>query len=190
MAHHFIMGPQLPTATVRLAQKFYDAQEAPMHATNCRVFVALVLVMFQIIALARDNTRLLPDSAAKMIAVQWKQDGRAVDIKASNPIGAWVVTAILIEIRFAPTKTPYAGEIKLDKAGRAVLVPPKPGAKVEEYWSEQEPERPVLKVEIQPGRDAPSVHELKFTSTIAGIIIVEARGREQTTFERLKSKVL
>jgi len=161
-----------------------------MHSTILRAFTALSLVAFQLSAVAQDGVRLLPDSITKTIGVQWKQDGRAVDMKLSNPVGIWVVTSLLLEIRFEPTKMQFAGELKPDKAGRMILVPPKPGAKVEEYWSEQDPEKPILKVEIQPGKATPSVHELKFNSTVAAIVILEARGREQTTFERLKSKVL
>lgn len=161
-----------------------------MHSTFLRTLIILSLVTFQLSAVAQDVVRLLPESITKTIGIQWKQDGRAIDLKLSNPVGVWVVTSVLLEIRFEPTKTPFAGQLKPDKAGRMVLVPPKPGAKVEEYWLEQDPEKPILKVEIQPGKSVPSVHELKFSSTVAAIVVLDARGREQTTFERLKSKVL
>ena len=58
-----------------------------------------------------------------------------------------------------------------------------------ESWSQRDPESPTIKVEIQPGRDAPAVHELMFNSQVASIIVKEARGREQSTFERLTSKI-
>ena len=160
-----------------------------MHSPILRALTALILAALQMAAVAQEGVRLLPETIAKTIGVQWKQDGRAVDLKFSNPAGTWVITSVSLEIRFQPTKTPFAGDLKPDKTGRMALVPPKPGSKVEEYWSEQEPEKPILKVEIQPGKDAPSVHELKFNSALAGITILEARGREQSTYERLRSKV-
>jgi hypothetical protein len=145
-----------------------------MHTTILRALAAVMLAAVQLNAVAQEGVRLLPETFAKTIGVQWKQDGRAIDLKFSNPAGTWVITSVSLEVRFQPTKTPYAGELKPDKTGRMVLVPPKPGVKVEEYWAEQDPEKPILKVEIQPGKDAPSVHELKFNSAVAGITILEA----------------
>lgn len=160
-----------------------------MHFTILRALAALILAASQLTAVAEEGVRLLPETIAKTIGVKWKQDGRAIDLNLSNPAGTWVVTSVSLEIRFQPTKTPFDGYFKRDKTGRMILVPPKPGAKVEEYWVEQDPEYPILKVEIQPGKDAPSVHELKFNSAVARITILEARGREQSKYERLRSKV-
>jgi hypothetical protein len=160
-----------------------------MRATTLRSFITFTVVTFHLVALPQESTRLLPESIAKTIGVQWKQDGRAIDLKLSNPVGAWVVTSALLEIRFVPTKLPFAGEFKTDKTGRMKLVPPMPGSKVEEYWHEQDAEKPIVNVKIQPGKEAHSVVELKFNSAVTTISILEARGREQTTIERLKSKV-
>lgn len=168
-------------------------QELQMHFTILRSFSVIVLVTFQLMAFAQDKTRLLPETIAKTIGVEWKQDGRAVDLKFSNPVGKWVVTSLLLNIRFLPIKSRIDGEFKKDKNGHIVVVPLKPGSLAEEYWFEginNLPQMSTAKVEIQPGKDAPSVLELESNSAVAEITILEARGREQTTFERLKSKML
>ncbi len=160
-----------------------------MHTKLLRIITVLTLFEFQLAAFAQDGTRLLPDSFARTIGVQWKQDGRAVDLALSNPEGTWVVTNLLLEIRFAPSKTPFAGYLRADKTGRMVWVAPKPGEKIKESWFEPAPEKPFIKVEIQPGKASTSVHELKFNSEVVSITVLEGRGREQSALERLKSKV-
>ncbi|MBE0550151.1 MAG: hypothetical protein IH627_21330 [Rubrivivax sp.] len=138
---------------------------------------------------AQDATRLLPQSHANSVAIQWKQDGRVIDLTITNPPGNWVISLVALEVRFKPIKLPLTGTLKRDKTGQMVLTPPDPKAPAEEYWTEQEPEKPVLRVEIQPGKSAVSNFELKFSTDVSSVVVQEVRGREQSTFERLRSKI-
>jgi len=100
-----------------------------------------------------------------------------------------VVTAVSLEVRFKPIALSLAGSLKRDKSGRTVVVPPDPKAEAEEYWMEQELERPVLDVEIQPGKSLASHFEISSHADVASVVVLEARGREQSTIERLRSKL-
>lgn len=151
---------------------------------------AIIWLAFHAPGMAQSETRLLPDSVAKAIAVRWVQDGRAVDVKVANPKGPWVITQVLLDVRFAPTQTPISMEIHRGKDGRAVWLPVKSGAKVEYALVEREPERVKVTVDIQPGKETALVHELRVKGDVVSVAVMEARGRPQTTFERVKSKVL
>ena len=118
-----------------------------------------------------DGLRLLPASHLKAIQFKWTQDGRVINLDVGSPSGDTVIPELSILAEYKPCKTLLTIH-KIDD-------PPCPVS----------PVRHKLKVEIQPGLAIKSVIELKSKGELVSLEVEDARGRPQSAFERLKTKV-
>ena len=119
-----------------------------------------------------------------------------MDIEIQNPAGKWVVTEVLLEVNYKPTENSGSSAFHIDSKGQMQPgpAPNKSGAKTFNYqaldgYLRTAPSRVVVKSLIQPGNKQASVVEIGEDSQVSHVLVIEARGREQTTFERLKSAV-
>lgn len=159
---------------------------------------ATILLLVTTAAHSQGTNRLLPDSFARSLTSTWKRDGRVVDIQVTNPKDKWVVETLTFEISYKPIPTTGDPGFSVNKDGR--IGPPIPKSKKSKEmldWEAGErfiqllPTSASSKVTIQPGATVGTHIELKPSQTgeVSELKITEARGREQTTLERIKSYV-
>jgi hypothetical protein len=138
--------------------------------------------------------RLLPASVTREVTIRWKQDGRVAEIEISNPKQSPVLTVLVLDLQYEalPPRPLPAAPL------RSTPPPKKPGGSAtttldleagERYLAEIEAKTTVqLKVAVQPGVTEKSQVELKPDRKLIGLTLREARGRDQTSVERLKSR--
>ena len=113
----------------------------------------------------------LPEDAANRLAVNFRQAGREIEIRVANPKGRWVVTAMKLKFEYeaAPRRsTPTTGR------GEISGFYPNPDART---WP----------MHLIPGTHEVLHMRLGDTSILAGLYLLEVRGRERTLFEAVQS---
>ena len=151
-------------------------------------------------AYAQTEVRLLPQSFTESLSISWKRDGRVIDASVSNPKSKWVVEEVVIEVSYKSVKTAGDPGFTMDKTGK--ITPSKPKTKTKNGESvidfnalmtsfQYNPTTTNNKVIIQPGATSSTHIELKAdqANEVDNVRILEARGREQTTFERMRNFV-
>lgn len=134
------------------------------------------LIMLCQLAQSQDvETRLLPESFTQAIKFEWHQDGRVIEIDVENPNGKWVLRNLTFKVHDESTSTP-----KKYSNGAVDML---------EFFTKSLDLTHTLYVEIQPSKHASLHIELKPGITATGLSLEEARGKEQTRFEKLKSNL-
>ena len=158
-----------------------------MPTTMRTLLVALGLCTIGM-AVAQEVNRLLPESFVKTVGVEWRQDGRVVELTLSNPKEKWVLQRLLFQVVYQPeAKLPTAASAPSRKG-----VPTSPTAKSLFDYLDDLPELPEshpIEIEIQPGKQLPTNLELRSNRTVVSVSLVEVRGREQSRLERIRSRL-
>lgn len=136
------------------------------------------------------KARLLPESFSRTIGVNWQQDGRAVELSFLVPKGDWVVTEVLLEFQF-PVEAASVGSLAEPAQRRS---PARRGSEPQldlealdrSIREMQSRDRIPVSTLALPGRKFSTHVELKRSTKAIAVVLVEARGRSPTTFERLK----
>lgn len=136
------------------------------------------------------KARLLPESFARKIGVNWQQDGRAVELSFLVPKGDWVVTEVLLEFQFPVEAESASSSTQHAKQRSPARKGPEPQLDLEALdrsirEMEARDRIPVSTLAL-PGRTFSTHVELKRSAKAIAVVLVEARGRAPTTFERLK----
>jgi len=142
------------------------------------------------------SDRLLPESVASRLTLQWKQDGRVAEIEITNPKQSPVLTSLILNLQYEELPPSPLAPAVPQRRTQGVKVPPnsdqvldleafeKTLAKLEAMASDH------VKIIIQPGSKLRTQIELKPDRRLLNLTLREARGRDQTTIERLKSMTL
>lgn len=164
-----------------------------MHSRVLKTIDALVLAAIASLSIAQN--RLLPESFTRTLTTEWSRDGRVIDIKITNPKAKWVVEELTFEISYKPIPTTVDTGFSIDKDSK--IRPPLQKSKKEKQTLNLEaalrfiqsyPTTVSNKVTIQPGTSGATHIEMKSDQTVEllDVMVTESRGREQTTFERIK----
>lgn len=159
---------------------------------SAQILVLIATMGFLLPSFAQEEpNRLLPDSFTRSIKFSWRQDGRVVDIEIWNPKEKWVITQLLFEVHFPqPSDKPNGPEVRSN--GRTLFRPLTDAELCARGWPAKVPCGPVsrsVKVEIQPGKSGANHLELEPNFNASGLLLLEARGREQTRIERVKNAI-
>jgi len=161
------------------------------------IVMSFVLSLFAVtVSFAQvDGERLLPASVTREVATSWKQDGRVLEIEISNPKTSPVLTSLSFDLQYEPlpprafTAAPPPSKSSI-KRSDTISNPKLDLDAGMRYLSEIEAKaHESIKVAIQPGSKLKTQIELKQDRTLITFVLREARGRDQTAFERLKSSV-
>ena len=169
-----------------------------MRLPASKIPLLLALAMASTMAISQGNSRLLPQSITDTITSNWKRDGRVIDIGIASPSSKWVVEELTFEISYKSTTLQGDPGFTVDKNGQ--IRPSKSKSKTGEPVIDFDKVMRVLqlspttvnnKIIIQPGKSANTHIELNANQTgeVENVRITEARGREQTTFERLSGNI-
>ena len=151
--------------------------------------------LMAIASLSVAQNRLLPESFTRTLETKWTRDGRVIDIQIVNPKTKWVVEELVFEISYKPIPTTADPGFSIDKDGK--IRPPLPKSQKDKQtfnWEAAErfikfhPTTVNNKLTIQPGAMGTTHIEMKSDPAleILDVRLTESRGREQTTFERIK----
>ena len=159
-------------------------------STAARIFFFAVFISFihSHTALAEDDkSRLLPGSMMREVRIDFKQDGRVLDVVLSAPNGKWVVTQLSVKVEFQRPKNTWT---KPAAPQKAETVPSDPfGWKkmTGPFYGVPETETHKIVAEVQPDKSHSTHLELKTERAVTSVTILEARGREQTILDRVKT---
>ncbi len=164
------------------------------HKMHRQLLLLLLGLSLAISGLAQvTSDRLLPESVARQVTIDWKQDGRVAQLDITNPKTFPVLTLLVIDLQYEalpPRPLPPAPAQRQSLKGKARTgqTPELDLEALERFMAELEAKASEqLTVVIQPGTNIKPQIELKPNRRLLGLTLREARGRDQTTFERLKS---
>jgi hypothetical protein len=130
--------------------------------------------------------RLLPDSFINSLQIFWSQDGRVVNVTIINPQNKWVVRSVILFAQFAPdTSSKYLLNSTSTKRSRAAS---SPYLESLTQWLENT-DSFGEQLLIQPGNSTTFHLELAVNKKVIQLKIQEAKGREQTRMERIRSSL-
>ena len=130
--------------------------------------------------------RLLPDSFINSLQISWSQDGRVVNVTIINPQNKWVVRSVILFAQFAPdTSSKSLLNSTSTKRSRAAS---SPYLESLTQWLENT-DSFGEQLLIQPGNSTTFHLELAVNKKVIQLKIQEAKGREQTRMERIRSSL-
>lgn len=162
-----------------------------MHRHVLLLLFGLSVALGAVAQVASD--RLLQESASRRVNIEWKQDGRVAELDITNPKNSLVLTLLILDLQYEalpPQPLPPAPPPRQSLKGktRANDTPDLNLEAGEKFLAELEAKTSErLAVVVQPGVKTNSQIELKPNRRLLGLTLREARGRDQTTMERLKS---
>lgn len=141
-------------------------------------------------ALAEDDKfRLLPGSLVRDVRVDFKQDGRLLDVVLSAPSGKWVVTQLSVKVEFQRPENTWMKPAVPQKAETESSDPFGWTQQTGPFYGIPETETHKIVAEVQPDKSRSTHLELKTERAVTSVTILEARGREQTMLDRVKTLV-
>jgi hypothetical protein len=160
----------------------------------CRLLLAVASTSLLADRAHSQEDRLLSESFTRSIGLQWKQDGRVIDVTLTNPKDKWLITEgkFVVEYPAVASEAPASSPSRSARSKPA----PKPGGRLtmddliaQGYKYVGEPPIYTLNLHVLPGRTATVHIELRDSTPASGLKLEEARGREPSMLEKLKSAV-
>lgn len=159
-----------------------------------RHLIPILFLLPTLSGFARDEPRLIPESYTETLSVEWKQDGRVVDIKLKNPGPKWVVEEITVETTYPELIYSENEHKKLkdvpkvsEKSGKTTLADI--DWKAGPISLQRSPTAARVIISVQPGQAAEAHIELASDAAVDKLLIKEARGRDQRMLEKLWNKI-
>jgi len=127
------------------------------------------------------------------LGLQWKQDGRVIELSLQNPKDKWVITEGTFIVEYSTTTIPPAASAQSEKHKTKKRTD---GTRVitldelltnPQYFPQRQPETYKLKLDLLPNRTVMTHIELESADTVSKVKLNETRGREPTKLEQLKS---
>jgi len=139
-----------------------------------------------------NSTRLLPASFADGVRVEFKQDGRVLDLVVVTPGGKWVVTDLSIKVTFQKYNVPVPGKFKsreCQKQRDDSRANPFGWTSNDCFVSDAPSETHKLQQPFLADRSVSTHVELKLDMPVTSVVVTDARGREATLMDRAKGMI-
>ena len=154
---------------------------------SCASVIAAAALAFSVETEAQQsNARRVPSAIKTTLLASFTQDGRAVDVKISNPSHDWVIESAVIAIEFV---------VKEDEGHCHKPNRPPPTDRPATLWDYPFCTRfpteltKVFRGEIQP-KDSGSLYvEIKEGQVVESVALKEVRGRQASFTERARAKL-
>ena len=159
-----------------------------------RYLIPILLLIGNSSSIAQDEIRLLPASYTEKLSIEWKQDGRVVDLKLKNPGPKWVVEEITVETTYPVIVYKENEHKKLKDIPDASAKSGKNSLKDIDWKTgpisfQRSPTDARVVISVQPGQAVEAHIELASDAVFEKMLIKESRGREQRMLEKLTNRI-
>lgn len=155
-----------------------------------QILLVLSLSTSSLLLAADATDRLLPGSVSKSLKMDWRQDGKVIEITIQNPSEQWLVTEIEFNLTYRRDDPP--AEKPTPKPSKKRFTSNDTYGSIEiDNWSGFNTGSPLkdnkVKLHLMPGKKKSTHIELNYESYVTQVSVSDARGREPTLFEKTRS---
>lgn len=157
-----------------------------------QILLVLSLSTSSLLLAADATDRLLPGSVANSLKLDWRQDGKVVEITIQNPSEKWLITEIEFYLTFRRDEPPAAKPTPKPSKKRFTSNDTYGSIDINEIdWSGLNTGSPLkdnkVKLHLMPGKKKSTHLELDYAENVTQVSVSNARGREPTLFEKTRS---